>query len=56
VVAVAEGVETLEQERHLRRLGCTTVQGFLHSRPVPAEEMGGLLAARGTPSPVPAAV
>jgi len=30
---VAEGVETTDQEQQLERLGCTTVQGFLYSRP-----------------------
>ena len=32
---VAEGVETTDQEQQLERLGCTTVQGFLYSRPQP---------------------
>lgn len=35
---VAEGVETKEQADALRRLGCPTGQGYLWSRPVPAEE------------------
>lgn len=35
----AEGVETAEQERILRELGCDLGQGYLYSRPVPAEEM-----------------
>jgi EAL domain-containing protein (putative c-di-GMP-specific phosphodiesterase class I) len=34
---VAEGVETEEQARLLRLLGCDEMQGFLVSRPVPAE-------------------
>jgi predicted signal transduction protein with EAL and GGDEF domain/DNA-binding response OmpR family regulator len=34
---VAEGVENLRQVSELERLGCTTMQGFLFSRPVPAE-------------------
>src|SRR6185295_12451804 len=33
---VAEGVETEEQSRLLRLLGCNEMQGFLFSRPVPA--------------------
>ncbi len=36
---VAEGVETVDQLKFLQREGCDTVQGFLISRPVPAEEV-----------------
>jgi diguanylate cyclase (GGDEF)-like protein/PAS domain S-box-containing protein len=35
---VAEGVETAEQARALRLLGCGLVQGFLFARPVPADQ------------------
>lgn len=35
---VAEGVETREQAAELRRLGCRAGQGYLWSRPVPAED------------------
>lgn len=34
-IVVAEGVETVQQARHLEALGCDRVQGFLYSRPVP---------------------
>jgi diguanylate cyclase (GGDEF)-like protein len=37
--AVAEGVEDPLQARELVRLGCTTVQGYLYSRPVDASEI-----------------
>ena len=40
---VAEGVETIGQARALRSQGCNVMQGFLFSRPVPADEMAGLL-------------
>jgi EAL domain-containing protein (putative c-di-GMP-specific phosphodiesterase class I) len=36
---VAEGVETIAQRRVLKFLGCHLVQGYLYSRPVPAEEI-----------------
>jgi predicted signal transduction protein with EAL and GGDEF domain len=36
---VAEGVETEEQRALLRSWGCDEMQGFLISRPVPAEEI-----------------
>jgi EAL domain-containing protein (putative c-di-GMP-specific phosphodiesterase class I) len=44
VIAVAEGVETPEQLRTLRELGCECAQGYLFSRPVPAAELEVLLA------------
>ncbi|QBF24375.1 EAL domain-containing protein [Pseudomonas tructae] len=43
---VAEGVETREQLDFLRKQGCNEVQGYLISRPVPAQELAGLLASR----------
>ncbi len=40
---VAEGVEDEATWRSLRRLGCTTAQGYLISRPMPAAEVEGWL-------------
>ncbi|MGH8504263.1 MAG: EAL domain-containing protein, partial [Gammaproteobacteria bacterium] len=40
---IAEGVETAQQLRFLRSIGCDAVQGFLVSRPVPASDVTGLL-------------
>jgi EAL domain-containing protein (putative c-di-GMP-specific phosphodiesterase class I) len=39
----AEGVETEEQMRRLNLEGCTEVQGYLYSQPVPASELVALL-------------
>lgn len=43
IVAVAEGVETPEQLEQLRRIGCHRAQGYLFSRPVPADGLVHLL-------------
>ncbi|MGH8169294.1 MAG: EAL domain-containing protein [Steroidobacteraceae bacterium] len=40
---VAEGVETQGQLEALRRMGCDQWQGYLHSRPMPAEQLEKLL-------------
>jgi diguanylate cyclase (GGDEF)-like protein len=41
---VAEGIERQEQHERLVELGCTHGQGFLYSRPVPADQVEQLLA------------
>jgi len=41
---VAEGVETIEQYRFLTRNGAHVIQGYLFSKPVPADELQPLLA------------
>ncbi|WJH38351.1 EAL domain-containing protein (plasmid) [Aliirhizobium terrae] len=44
LISVAEGVETLEELSEVRRAGIDRVQGFLFSRPVPADAVAALLA------------
>jgi diguanylate cyclase (GGDEF)-like protein len=39
MVSTAEGVETQEQLEKIRALGCTEMQGYLFSRPLPAKEV-----------------
>jgi diguanylate cyclase (GGDEF)-like protein len=43
VTTTAEGVETQEQLDQMRAEGCTEVQGYFYSRPVPAREIAKLL-------------
>jgi diguanylate cyclase (GGDEF)-like protein/PAS domain S-box-containing protein len=42
---MAEGVETRRQFAYLREHGCMEAQGFLFSRPMPADEMAAVLRA-----------
>ena len=53
MTTTAEGIETDPQREMLRDLGCTEMQGFLFSRPLPVEGIRALLL--GTPAKVAAA-
>jgi len=44
IETTAEGIETEEQLDIVRRAGCTEMQGYLASKPVPASEVAGLIA------------
>jgi len=39
MTTTAEGVETRAQLDHVRELGCTDVQGYFYSRPVPIRDL-----------------
>ncbi|MFZ5877285.1 MAG: sensor domain-containing protein [Nitrospirota bacterium] len=45
LTVVAEGVEQEHQSEFLKREGCDTIQGYLISRPLPADQMTKLLLA-----------
>jgi diguanylate cyclase (GGDEF)-like protein len=48
LTCVAEGIEDATQLEVVRAGGCRLGQGFLFARPVPADAVPGLVAARGT--------
>jgi diguanylate cyclase (GGDEF)-like protein len=52
LTTTAEGVETAEQMACLDLEGCSEVQGYLYSRPVPADEVMTLLARLESEKPV----
>jgi len=43
LATIAEGVETREQLRQLRQLGCTRVQGYVYSKSLPLDQFEQLL-------------
>lgn len=43
--SIAEGVETVEEVRLLRELGCSAAQGYLFARPIPGEALASWHAA-----------
>ncbi|WGR91719.1 EAL domain-containing protein [Bradyrhizobium sp. ISRA435] len=47
IITTAEGVETDQQRDTVQMLGCTQMQGYLFSRPIPALDVRTLLAADG---------
>lgn len=43
-IILSEGVETLEQHAFLKECGCDLMQGYLFSRPLPADEAAAVIA------------
>jgi EAL domain-containing protein (putative c-di-GMP-specific phosphodiesterase class I) len=56
VVAVAEGVETPDQMRRLRALGCDLGQGYHFGRPLPPDDLTARLRLADRPAKAQAAV
>ena len=46
VIALAEGVETEEQDNIVRELGIDRIQGYYYARPMPSEEFSWLISER----------
>ncbi|MBL6973881.1 MAG: EAL domain-containing protein, partial [Sulfurimonas sp.] len=40
---IAEGVETIAQQKFLKANGCLSYQGYLFSKPLPIEELEDLI-------------
>lgn len=49
LVTVAEGVETAEQQRFLRTIGCDLLQGYLFGRPMAPDALAAMIRAEQTP-------
>jgi len=49
LATIAEGVEQEDQLEYLVAQGCDLIQGYLISRPIPAEEVGQFLESRALP-------
>ena len=49
VPVVAEGVETEEQYRILKNMGCNVIQGYYFSRPLPPDQMENILLTKAAP-------
>ncbi len=43
IAVIAEGVETIQQLDYLRQINCSEVQGYLVGKPIPIEQVAGLL-------------
>jgi EAL domain-containing protein (putative c-di-GMP-specific phosphodiesterase class I) len=46
IEVVAEGVETMEQARLLRELGCDILQGYAFAKPMSASDLAGFITAQ----------
>ena len=53
VIALAEGVETEEQDNIVRALGIDRIQGYFYARPMATEEFAWLISERCPISPTP---
>ena len=49
LTTIAEGIELVSQLEHLKQEGCDRGQGYLFSKPVPAEDIGRIIS---TPQPI----
>ena len=54
MLTTVEGIETTQQMNRLRKDGCTDIQGYLLSRPVPANQVIGLIETHDWTAPSPA--